>query len=222
MFRKYFLGILVYCLYQCMRFTWRITVQEPERMQEFLKMKTPFVIAFWHGDEIPIISLAKKYRVAVITSTSNDGEMMNTVVRLLGATTVRGSSTRGAVNALKGLIRLAKKGYNASFAVDGPRGPIYEIKPGVFEVSRVLSSNNLGTIFAGGVACDRKWVFHKAWNKAVLPKPFAKVTISWIEAMRPVERDQDPRSPELANQLAEALRNAKQASLAHIEKRATL
>jgi lysophospholipid acyltransferase (LPLAT)-like uncharacterized protein len=221
-FRKYVLGLLVYVIYQSLRWTWRIQVQEPESMRNFLKNQTSFLIAFWHGDEIPLIGLSKRYRVATITSTSNDGEMMNTVIRLLGAKTVRGSSTRGAVNALKGIIRLAKQGYNASFAVDGPRGPIYKVKPGVFEVSRILSGNNLGVIFAGAVACDRQWVFHKAWNKALLPKPFAKVTVSWIEACPPVSKDQDPRSEELANQLAEALRNAKQASLAHIEKRATL
>lgn len=176
-------------------------------MKTCLENHSPVVLAHWHGDEIPLISLTKRYRIATITSTSKDGEMMNTVLHLLGAKTVRGSSTRGAVNALKGLIRLAREGYNTSFAVDGPKGPIHVVKPGVFEVSRLISSSG-GHIFAAGIACDRKWVFEKAWNKAYLPKPFAKIVVQWVGPFGPLSKEEDPRSPVPAQELTDALRNA--------------
>lgn len=139
-------------------------------------------------------------------STSKDGELMNTVYRLLGGTTSRGSSTRGSVGALKGLIELSKKGNSVNVSVDGPKGPLHEVKPGVFELSRVLKTE----IFAGGVYCEPAWHFPKSWNKAFFPKPFARIVIYWSGPYGPITKDQDPRSPELAKTLQNQLFAAQQ------------
>jgi len=184
-------------------------VEEPETMLPFLKNKEPLILAHWHGDEIALISQVRRYQIATITSTSKDGEMMNLVLQMLGGKTSRGSSTRGGVGALKGLIKLAKQGHNSSFAVDGPKGPLHKVKPGVFELSRLMA----GSIFVAGVSCDRKWVFEKAWNKAYLPKPFAKIHIVWRGPFGPVTKDIDPRDEALANSLADALRNVQSIAL---------
>lgn len=212
-FRKYVLGFIVWLFFKSLSMTWRVVVDEPESMKKSLQNKEPLIFAHWHGDEVALIYLVGRYRIATITSTSKDGEMMNTVIRLLGGATTRGSSTRGAINALKGLVRLVRdEKRNSSFAVDGPKGPIYQVKPGVFEVSRLMSS----PIYAVGVACDRKWVFEKAWNKAYLPKPFAKIYMQWLGPIGPVTKELDPRSKELADQLADALRNAQSEALKKI------
>lgn len=174
-------------------------------MKEALINKKPFVLAHWHGDELVLMQLIGRYRLATIASTSKDGEMMNTLIHLVGGRTTRGSSTRGGVQALKGLLRLVKEGYNSSFAVDGPKGPIYQVKPGIFELSRLMGA----PIYYAGVACDRRWVAEKSWNKAYLPKPFSKVLIEWRGPLAPINKEIDPRSPDLANSLAEALHNAK-------------
>ena len=182
--------------------TWRVSIHEPPEMLLALKNKEPIILAHWHGDEIPLLALMTRYRLATITSTSKDGEMMNTVVRLQGTKTSRGSSTRGGVTALKGLIRIVKdEGRNTSFAVDGPKGPRHKVKAGVFEFSRLLNS----PIYAAGVHCDRAWVFHKAWNKSYFPKPFAKISFHWLGPVIQVSKEHDPRSEQLAELLADAL-----------------
>jgi lysophospholipid acyltransferase (LPLAT)-like uncharacterized protein len=212
-FRKYFLAFLVWIFYRILSWTWQLEVREPPEMRNFLRRKTPVILAHWHGDEIPLVSLVRRYRIATIISTSKDGEMMNTVVRLLGGTAARGSSTRGGSSALKGLIRIMKnEGRNTSLAVDGPKGPIHVVKPGIFELSRLME----GPMFAAGVSCDRKWVFEKAWNKAYIPKPFAKIIIVWVGPVGPVTRQMDPRSPELAQQLTHALHEARQSAVKEI------
>lgn len=194
MLRKYVFASLVFVIYRVLSWTWRVRLIEPPEMVASLQNRTPFILAHWHGDEIVLIQLARRYRIATITSTSKDGEMMDLVLHWLGAVTSRGSSTRGGVNALKGLIRLVKSGYNCSFAVDGPKGPIYKAKPGVFEMSRLFSA----PMYAAGVSVDRAWHFPKAWNKTFLPKPFAKIVIQWVGPMGEISREDDPRSPELA------------------------
>jgi lysophospholipid acyltransferase (LPLAT)-like uncharacterized protein len=80
--------------------------------------------------------------------------------------------------------------------VDGPRGPIYKVKPGIFEISRLTKA----PIYFGGVFCDRAWHFPKAWNKTFLPKPFATVDIIWVGPFGPYGKDDDPRDPKLLEQ----------------------
>ncbi len=211
--RKYVLGTIAWLFIRSLIASWRITVEEPDSLKGLFKNGQPVIFAHWHGDELGLIGLIGPYRIATIASTSKDGEMMNTIIHLLGGATSRGSSTRGAVNALKGLIRLVRDTQaNTSFAVDGPKGPIYEIKPGVFEMSRLMSC----PIYAAGVVCDRKWTFEKSWNKAFLPKPFARIHIEWIGPIGPITKDQDPRSDELAKTLADALRQGKSRALKKI------
>lgn len=163
------------------------------------------MLAHWHGDELALLSIVKRYRIATIASQSKDGELMAKVLQWLGARTSRGSSTRGGVQALKGLLRLVKDGGNCSFAVDGPKGPIYKVKPGVFELSRMIR----GSIYAAGVATDRAIYFPKSWNKTYLPKPFAKVIIYWSGPMKPIDREMDPRNPDFALELETLLQQAR-------------
>ncbi|WP_413559220.1 lysophospholipid acyltransferase family protein [Bdellovibrio sp. HCB209] len=203
MFRKYILPIIVFVFYRTLSWTWRVRLSEPESLKKSLDNKNPVVLAHWHGDELALLSIVKRYRIATIASQSKDGELMATVLKWMGAKTSRGSSTRGGVQALKGLLRLVKDGGNCSFAVDGPKGPLHKVKPGVFELSRMIH----GPIYAAGVHVDRAIHFPRSWNKTYLPKPFAKVSIVWSEALPPVTKEQDPRNPDLALEL-EALLHA--------------
>lgn len=209
MFRKYILSFIVYIFYRTLSLTWRVRLVEPDSLKRALEEKRAVILAHWHGDELALISLAKRYRLATITSTSKDGELMNSVLRMMGVKTSRGSSTRGAIQALKGLLRLAKSGRNCSFAVDGPKGPLHKVKPGVFELSRMIH----GPIYVVGVHVDRAIHFPRSWNRSYLPKPFARLSIVWIEAMAPITKDQDPRNPDLALELERSLHAARGTAL---------
>ena len=204
--RAWFLGIIAWVVYKTLSATWRIHVAEDDALKKDRASGTPVILSHFHQDELVLISLAATYKVATMTSTSKDGEIMTIVLRFMGVRVSRGSSTRGGAGALRGLVQLCKKGSNSTFAVDGPRGPIYEPKPGVFEFSRLLKSS----IYAGGVHCENAWRFPRAWNKAFLPKPFAKVIVVWSKALDPVTKDQDPRSPDLAKALQNQLFAARQ------------
>lgn len=205
-FRGIIVGFIVWLIYRLISWSWKVQIHEPEKLMENIENKKPFILAHFHGDEAALLFLTKKYRLSTMISTSKDGEMMNIIYKLLGGKTSRGSSTRGGVTALKGLIELVKNGSSCNIAVDGPRGPIYEIKPGVFELSRLLKSE----IFAGGAYCESAWRFPRSWNQAYFPKPFAKVIIVWLGPLGPITKADDPRSPELAKTLQNQLFAARQ------------
>ena len=189
-----------------MVWSWKIELHEPPELKQKLKEKKTFLLAHFHGDEAPLLYLTGKYGLSTMISTSKDGEIMTTVYRLLGGMASRNSSTRSGVSALKGLLELGKTGRGINISVDGPKGPIYEVKPGVFELSRLLKSE----IYAGGAYCESCWKFPKAWNKAYFPKPFARVVIVWAGPLAPITKDVDPRSPELAKALQNQLFAARQ------------
>lgn len=202
MFRRHVLPVMVFVFYRLLRMTWRVTFDECPAFRRALDNHDPVVIAHWHGDELGLIHLVRRYRIATITSTSKDGELMNRVLVWLGAATARGSSTRGGANAMRGLISHCRKnGNNVSFAVDGPKGPIHKVKPGVFEFSRLMQA----PIFVASIGISRPWVFHRSWNKAVLPKPFSRVHVRIAEGMPVITRDQDPREAALAGKLEKIL-----------------
>lgn len=200
------LGILVWVLYRVLSWTWKLTLVEPPELQERLRTRKPVLFAHWHGDELGLLQLTRHYRIATITSTSKDGEIMDTVLHLLGGATSRGSSTRGGSHALRGLLRLIRdQHYNSNFPVDGPKGPLHKAKPGIFEVSRLLQV----PIYPGGVACDRAWHFPRSWNKAFLPKPFSSVVVYWTTALPILTSEDDPKSPKWAETLENAVHHAK-------------
>lgn len=208
MFRKHILPYIIWIVYFSLKSTWRINIVEPPDLTDRLRKGEGVVFAHWHGDELVFVGLIKQYEAAVMTSTSKDGEIMDRVSRLLGARTSRGSSTRGGVSALKGIIRLAKEGRNPSVAVDGPKGPYHRVKPGVFEISRLVKM----PIYCGAASADRAIVFEKSWNKTFLPKPFAKISVVWKLASPEIRKDQDPKSDELAKLLEKKLDVAKEES----------
>ncbi|MBC7742767.1 MAG: DUF374 domain-containing protein [Bdellovibrionaceae bacterium] len=200
------LGFLIWIIYRSLYYTWTIKVLDDEDLASDRRDNNTFILAHFHGDELALVGLTPQYRIATMTSTSKDGELMNAVLLFMGGRTSRGSSTRGGVSALKGLITLMKSGWNSSVAVDGPKGPLYEVKPGIFELSRFTKAK----IYAGGVFCDRAWHFPKSWNKTYLPKPFAKIQVVWLGPIGPITKEDDPRSADLAKALQNQLFAARQ------------
>ena len=198
-------GFLIWLCYRPLSLTWRITCSEPQALHDALRERKPFILAHWHGDLFALAVLVRRYRLVTIASSSKDGRIMATLLRLLGAKITVGSSSKGAVGALKGLLRLMREGHNCSFAVDGPRGPIYKVKPGVLETSRVLHC----PIYYASVSCDRAFHWHRSWDRSYIPKPFARIDVQWRGPLPAVGRHDDARDPQVLAQLEELMLQAK-------------
>jgi len=203
MLRDYFLPRFIYWFYRLWVSTWRLQVVEPPEMQKIVQNKEPLIFAHWHRDELSVVHLVRRYRIATMTSTSRDGQLIDFVIRKFGGATSKGSSTRGGSGALLGLNRLMQEGFRASMAVDGPKGPIYQAKPGVFELSRMSH----GWIAPSGIASSNRFVFKKSWNKARLPLPFSKVVVTFGKPIRIDE--QEPRHPGLSFELGQEINTAR-------------
>ena len=174
-------------LFRLLRLTYRYQLNfendhEKETYIELIKSKKPnietnFLLAFFHQDEFALIPYFKHTGFSVLVSLSKDGEIMAQAASKLGYIPVRGSSSRGAISGLIAAIKKVKEGYNLSFAVDGPRGPIYKVKEGLSAVSKKTQR----PILPVRASIDRAFIFEKAWNKAKFPKPFCKITLNFAK-----------------------------------------
>lgn len=143
----------------------------------------PAILAYWHDRTLPMAHfaatrwLARGHHLGILTSLSRDGELGARLSRSWGATVYRGSASRGGTAGLRKLFRHLRQGGSCILAPDGPRGPIYQAKPGVV----VLSQMTGAPVIPLGVATDRGWHL-RSWDRMVVPKPFARI---WVVVGEP-------------------------------------
>lgn len=149
------------------------------------------LFAIWHRDYFPIFSYARDSGACVIVSRSADGEILARMLDRRGYRTVRGSSTHGATRAMIDLARVVSGGADAAVAVDGPKGPLEQAKPGIVLLGKITGC----PIVPLGVGMNRFKEFG-SWDRFRLPVPFSKVVLTGGEPIR-VPPDATPELIEL-------------------------
>lgn len=132
-----------------------------------------FIYAFWHGRQFLLFHNHRNTGIVIPASESKDGEIQARILKRFGFETVRGSSKRKGDRALLGLVDGLRKGKHIALAVDGPRGPIYDVKQGVTYLAGKLDK----PIVPVATSAERYWVLEKIWDKYLLPVPFTKGVI---------------------------------------------
>lgn len=135
---------------------------------------TPAIYALWHGRLLLAapLWLQKKPQNAQITMLSSehkDGRLIAGACTLLGFFVVFGSSTRGGANALRGLLKAAKKGHSIFMTPDGPKGPPQVAKAGVIEAARLTKF----PIVPFGLAAKGKTL--SSWDSFLAIRPFTTI-----------------------------------------------
>ncbi len=132
----------------------------------------PLVYCFWHN-RIPIATWFWRHRgIVVMSSRSFDSEYIARFIQRFGYGAAKGSSTRGARAGLIQMIRAVRAGKSAAFTVDGPRGPVYEAKPGAL----LLAAKSGAAVLPFSISLDRCWRL-PSWDRIEIPKPFARAYV---------------------------------------------
>jgi lysophospholipid acyltransferase (LPLAT)-like uncharacterized protein len=147
------------------------------------------IYASWHQRLFYQIHRLRKRKVTVMISQSRDGEYIARLVNWLGLKEVRGSSTKGGVDALKELTRKMRAGANGGMIPDGPTGPPHEAKIGTIILARMTGA----MIIPISWGADRCWVFN-SWDRFMIPKPFARISYCYGE---PISVPPSAKLPEM-------------------------
>lgn len=167
--------------------TYRLRVVGTEYERQALDAYGSVVYASWHQRFFPGITFfASRQPIAIMISQSRDGEMIARVVDILGWRSVRGSSSKGGVRALKTLRALTRDGYRIGHIVDGPQGPFGVVKPGLITIAQFAGAPIVPVI----MSAERRWVVD-SWDRFMIPKPFSRVFIRFTRPI-PVPRKLAP------------------------------
>ena len=170
-------GWVVAALVRVVYLTLRVQVVDPDGVLQARRGGRRAILAIWH-DTIAVAPLIawrveRSYRITVMLSWHRDAEIAARAVRRLGIRSVHGSSTRGWLGGLRGLLAAHARGDDIVIVPDGPRGPRHEVKEGIVQLAR---ATGLPVVTVGVVARPA----HRAgsWDRMQVPWPFARVAVA--------------------------------------------
>jgi lysophospholipid acyltransferase (LPLAT)-like uncharacterized protein len=141
-----------------------------EQLLDYWRRGEQIIITFWHGRILFMPFPYRGQKVCIMNSAHRDGEIITRVIRRFGISAVRGSSTRGWMGGLKGMLDAYRQGYDLVVIPDGPRGPRCQAKSGVIQLARATGA----AIFP--VTYSAAWkIAIGSWDRLLVPFPFSRV-----------------------------------------------
>lgn len=135
------IGFLSDCIFYnlcAMDHNFNILKVYPDSVRPYIEGEQPAIFALDHGrlsGVLKIVNPRSKFKILI--SHSRDGEIIARAINKMGFSIVRGSSKKGAVQATKQILTLAREGCSVVVTVDGPRGPIHEVKSGIVRLAEM-------------------------------------------------------------------------------------
>lgn len=160
-------GLMASCWYR---------TEGEEHFRPFWDAGQPVIFTLWHGRLLPCTYHHRHQGVVTLVSLHRDGEYITRAVRRWGYTAVRGSSSRGGLDALRELIRHVKQGRSLAITPDGPRGPREKMKPGP-----VIIAQRTGAPIIPVVSGASRASYFGGWDRFLIPHPFARLQIAYGE-----------------------------------------
>jgi lysophospholipid acyltransferase (LPLAT)-like uncharacterized protein len=162
--------LLISAVLRLLSWTLRVRFENAERLfSEWDRHQV--ILAFWHNRLLMMPVAARGRRICIMNSQSRDGEIATRTLQRWGIHSVRGSATRGGTAGFLQLVRAFRQGYTLAIVPDGPRGPRYEVKPGILHLARATGAR----IYPVSYGASR---FRQigSWDRLIIPLPFARVT----------------------------------------------
>jgi len=147
----------------------------------------PVFFAFWHGRQLPLIHTHRNEGINVLVSRNRDGQYVTNVLHSMGFGTVRGSSSKGGMEAVRIMSMKLRNGSDCAITPDGPRGPAEKAKTGLAHIARL---GKLPVIPMGTSAWPA--IRFSSWDGFILPLPFARVSVIEGRPIHPPVRGDDP------------------------------
>jgi lysophospholipid acyltransferase (LPLAT)-like uncharacterized protein len=162
-----------YALFRLWAKTLRLQLEDPHNGVALVRDR-PVIFAIWHNRLLMLPPPFDRWfptRQSIgLISVSRDGDLVSLLIERSGYGTIRGSTSRKGVIALRQLVDALAAGSNVLFTPDGPRGPVYEVSPGVIFVAQ-KSGAPIVPLHMEYSSCWRL----KSWDRFCVPRPFSKV-----------------------------------------------
>ena len=135
-----------------------------------------YIGALWHNRLLLFPFVLRRFfpdrRGAALISASRDGELLADAIKRFDYDVVRGSSSRLGASAILQLTDVLASGHDVVITPDGPRGPAYELGPGII----LLAQKSGAAVVPVNMEYSSCWRI-KSWDRFIVPRPFAKVLV---------------------------------------------
>jgi len=133
----------------------------------------PVIIAFWHNRTALMGYFYQRFNIRrtalTFISRSRDGQFMTDVADRFGVKAVRGSSSRHGVSAMLTAVRAADDSHvDLVITPDGPRGPRYQIQPGLIRLAQMTRRPIVAVTYQLGWKRELR-----SWDRFQVPLPFS-------------------------------------------------
>ncbi len=159
-------------LFWTLKKEFRIAGDDQELLAYNRDVQGRYLYCTWHDSIVMPLFMGKPYHMAALVSQQQDGTYLAETMKLLGVESVRGSSKKGAVKALRESLTTADD-HHITITPDGPRGPRRQMKDGII----FLASKSGRPIVPMSFECECCWHIKGRWTDLVIPKPFSTVTM---------------------------------------------
>ncbi len=152
--------------------TLRLTVEDRGHVID-LPDHPPVIIAFWHNRVALMAYFYERFNIRrtalTFISRSRDGQFITDVAARFGIKAVRGSSSRHGVSAMLAAVRAADDSHvDLVITPDGPRGPRYQIQPGLIRLAQMTQRPIVGVTYYLGWKRELR-----SWDRFHVPLPFS-------------------------------------------------
>ena len=135
-----------------------------------------YIAALWHNRLLVFPLVLRRFfpqrQGAALISASRDGDLLTDAVQRFGYNVVRGSSSRLGASAILQLEEVLASGSDVVITPDGPRGPAYELGPGII----FLAQKTGAPVVPVNMEYSSCWRLN-SWDRFIVPRPFAKVRV---------------------------------------------
>ncbi len=151
-----------------------------------------YIGALWHNRLLIFPLVLRRFfpnRLgAALISASRDGDLLSDAIHRFDYEVVRGSSSKLGASGLLQLSAVLGGGRDVVITPDGPRGPAYELGPGII----FLAQKTGAPVLPMNMEYSSCWRV-KSWDRFIIPKPFSKVRviIGQPERIRSTSTDQE-------------------------------
>ena len=177
---KKLLPLIIWLVTSLLGKTWRFRVVAPPGLDVFNAAAAPKIYCFWHYTLLVISYMSRNTGKTAMVSRSRDGRLAADVAGRWGHEVIFGSSSKGGASVLRQGVRTLRAGRSLGITPDGPKGPPEVAKPGAAQIAFV-SRTPVVTIKVDAVSAWRL----KSWDRFMIPKPFAKITVTVSEPIEP-------------------------------------
>jgi len=154
-----------------------------EKVDGFARTGTPIIIAFWHGRQLMMPLAYRGTSASILISQHRDGGMIANIMKHFGFGAIRGSSSRGGMQALRKLVVVGRQGQDLVVTPDGPRGPACQVQMGVMSLAKLTGFPIVPLTFA----CSKKKSFRVGITfKFLFPGPEACLFGETLSGWHPI------------------------------------